>query len=395
MPTITARRRAPAVAPAAASGTWSAVGDLPFAGFWASQRDSAILLADGRVLIAGGEDGSRSALANAALFDPTANTWSSTGNLLTSRRLHTATRLADGRVLVAGGITGANAAPSTGIATAEIFDPSTGSWTATGSMTEPRFSHSATLLANGKILVAGGAAVRSADSNRALYTAELFDPSTGQWAATATMSDARFGHPALALSDGRVLVVGGAVTVGRGQYGAQSYCELFDPTAATWTATGSMASTRKSHEATLLADGTVLATGGDAPTMLQDWNYQPYSLYQAERFTPSTGAWAAAPDMDWGRSHHRAILLGSGKLLVVGGTDSSTFDIGYQNATVFDPTAGSWSGTIGTVLGRWAFAATRLADGRVLAAGGITLSGAAAPGTDQSTVTATTEVYTP
>ncbi|MEZ0109730.1 hypothetical protein ABH920_003744 [Catenulispora sp. EB89] len=385
----------PDAAPAAASGTWTAAGDLPFTGFWAAPHDAAILLTDGRVLLAGGEDGLRDALGNAALFDPTADTWSAAANLLTPRRLHTCTRLADGRVLVVGGVTGAMTDPAAPIAAAEIFDPATGAWTATGSLTEARFSHSATLLADGRVLVAGGCSTRSADSGRALFSAETYNPATGTWTATGAMNDARFGHPAVALHDGRVLVAGGAVTLGHGLYGSLGYCELYDPAAGTWTATGTMGTSRKAHQATLMPDGGVLATGGDAADVLVDWWYSPYSQTAAERFDPNTGAWSSVTDLPWGRSHHRDVLLASGKLLATGGTDSSTFDIGYQNAHIFDPAANAWSGTIGTVAGRWAFAAVRLADGRVLAAGGITLSGAATPILGQSTTTATTEVYTP
>ena len=387
--------RAEAVAPMAAGGAWTASGDLPFAGFWGQPSDAAILLSDGRVLIAGGEDGRRTPLSSAALFTPAAGTWAAAAPLSTPRRLHTATKLADGRVLVTGGIAGPPATPSTGVASAEIYDPAANTWTPVGPMTEPRFSHSATLLPNNKVLVAGGSAARSTESNRALRSTELFDPATGQWTAAPAMAEGRFGHPAVALKDGRVLVVGGAMTVGRGQYAALAFCEIYNPTANTWTTTGSLGTARKAHQATVLADGSVLASGGDIAGVNVGWSFYPYSQSSFERFDPATGAWTTLSDMPWGRSHHRAHLLASGKVLVLGGTDNSTFDIGYQNAGLYDPVAKTWASTVGMVTGRWAPATVTLANGGVLVAGGITLSGAAAPVLGEDVVTASTEIFTP
>ena len=394
----TARRSAVASAAAAATpaaaaaGAWTAAGVLPFAGFWAQPSDAAVVLNDNRVLLAGGEDGRRTPLAGAALFDPGALTWSATGSLLTPRRLHTVTKLADGRVLAVGGIAGPPSTPATGVASAEIFDPTAGTWTATGAMHEARFAHSASLLPDGKVLVAGGNAVRSAQSNRALRTCEIFDPATGQWTQAAPLNDARFGHPAVVLNDHRVLVVGGVVAVGRGRYTALGYCEIYDPTAAKWTPTGSLATPRKSHQAMLLADGTVLATGGDI-VGLQNWTLNPYSLWSSEVFNVAAGTWSAGTDMPYGRSHHRAVRVGA-KALIIGGTDDSSFDIGYQHFDTYDPAAKTWT-TAATVEGRWAPAAVVLNDGRVLLAGGITRSGAAAPVVGESVVTATTEIFTP
>ena len=385
---------APAV-DAAVPGTWSATADLPFAGFWAQPDGAAVLLADGRVLIAGGEDGSRRPFADAALFEPVGGTWSRTGSLWDARRLHTSTRLADGRVLVAGGIGTAPTFPAQGLASAELYDPATGRWTRTGDLRRPRFSHSATLLTDGRVLVAGGSGARSSQSNGSLRSAELYDPATGQWTETAPLTDARFGHPAVRLNDGRVLLVGGALTLGRGQYTALGYCEAYNPATGKWTPTASLAGPRKSHQATLLADGTVLVTGGDMPGFVPDsWTYDPYSQWTAERYDPAKDLWSAEPAMPWGRSHHRTLRLTSGKVLMAGGTDDASFDIGYQNADVYDPVARTWSADFPTVVGRWAPATVALADGRALMFGGITLSGAAAPVVGESVITATAEVFT-
>jgi len=386
---------APAAATATA-GTWTATASLPFAGFWAQPDGAAVLLADGKVLIAGGEDGGRRPFADAALFEPAGGTWTRTGSLWSARRLHTSTRLADGRVLVTGGIGTAPSLPAQGLASAEVYDPATGQWTRTGDLRLARYSHSATLLADGRVLVAGGSGARSAQSNGTLRSAEVYDPATGEWTETAPLTDARFGHPAVRLNDGRVLVVGGVLTIGRGRYTALGYCEAYDPATAAWTPTASLGVARKSHQATLLADDSVLVTGGDLPGLgTETLTYDPYSQWTTERFDPAKDTWSADAEMSWGRSHHRTLRLTSGTLLRAGGTDGASFDIGYQNASTYDPVARTWSADFGTVVGRWAPAAVALADGRALMFGGITLSGVAAPVAGESVVTATAEIFTP
>ncbi|MFI0481127.1 kelch repeat-containing protein [Actinomadura sp. 9N215] len=383
--------------PVAAVGSWTAAKDMPTAGYWALPGDGATLLDDKTVLVAGGEDGARNAKNDCALFKPGPGEWETTGSLTISRRLHTQTRLANGQVLVVGGITGPFSQPLAPVAAAEIYDPGSRSWTATGALHQARFSHSATLLPNGTVLVAGGIAPRDTQSITALASAEIFDPQTGEWTEIAPMHDARGGHPAVPLRNGKVLMVGGMTAIGRALFSGQAFCEIFDPavdpTVSPWTPTGSMATVRKSHQATLLADGTVLVTGGDSQGLRQDWTYSPYSQWTTERFNPGTGVWAPAENMPTGRSHHRAVAMKSGKLLVIGGTDESTFDVGYQNAAVYDPGARTWSDTGGMVTGRWAFAAVGLDDGRVLAAGGMTRSGAAVPDS-ADVVTATSEIFT-
>jgi hypothetical protein len=378
-----------------ATGTWSPAGPLPAAAYWAGPGDGAVTLGDGTVLMAGGEDRARNAQDTAVLFDPATREWEPASGLSVSRRLHSLTKLTDGRVLAVGGLSGPYGGVSqAGVASAEIYDPATRGWTATGALHESRFAHSATLLGDGRVLVAGGVAPRSALSQKALASAEVYDPAAGEWTLTAEpMNDARGGHPAVLLRNGTVLVVGGMTPIGRGLYAGQSFCEVFDPATGAWTPTGGLGSVRKSHQATLLRDGTVLVTGGDSPGLQDDWTYHPYSQWTTERYDPATEAWKGAEAMPTGRSHHRAVLLRSGLLLVIGGTDDSTFDVGYQNAGVYDPRARTWTPTGGMVEGRWAFAAAELADGGVLVAGGLVRSGAAVPDSGD-VVTDTTEIFT-
>ena len=268
-----------------------------------------------------------------------------TGDMGTGRVSHTATLLTNGKVLVAGGSNN-----SGNLATAELFDPATGTFTAIGTMTTARWSYTATLLAhgpastNGKVLLAGGPGGN---------TAELFDPATGTFAATGSMTGPRSEHTATLLNNGKVLLAGGG--------GAPLTAELFDPATGTFTATGAMTQFRVAPTATLLNDGTVLITGG------YDANLDSFAT--AELFNPATGTFTAtAGAMTAARSEHIATLLNSGKVLVTGGIDSNG-DI-LASAELFDPTTGSFSptGALGSV---HAFhTATLLNDGTVLVAGG-------------------------
>jgi hypothetical protein len=204
------------------------------------------LLANGRVLVAGGQVAS--ALASAELFDPASGTWTTTGGLATAREHHTATLLTNGKVLVAGGFDATF--PGGGIlASAELYDPLLGAWTATHGFASGRFHHTATLLPNGKVLGAGGQGTSA--------SAELYDPMLGTWTATGSLDTARSSHTATLLPNGQVLVAGGQVT--SGQLGN---AELYDPASGAWSATGSLIAARYDHTATLLPSGKVLVAGG-------------------------------------------------------------------------------------------------------------------------------------
>jgi hypothetical protein len=156
-----------------------------------------------------------------------------TGSLAMARESHTATLLRNGQVLVAGG---------SGIADAELYESATGTWATTGSLITGRSRHTATLLADGKVLVAGGSDGSSTRS------AELYDPAVGTWEATGPLGRGREDHTATLLSDGRVLVAGGF-----GTNSSLDSAEIYDLASGTWSATASMASARNRHTATLLA----------------------------------------------------------------------------------------------------------------------------------------------
>src|SRR5262249_10298285 len=131
-----------------------------------------------------------------------------------------------------------------------------GNWSNTGSMNVARYEHTATILANGQVLVSGGA-----NDTAILSSAELYNPSTGKWTFTGSMTVPRYGHDAVLLQDGRVLVAGGFPPTCCGTPGLAS-AELYNPATGTWTATGSMTTGRVDFTLTLLSDGKVLAAGG-------------------------------------------------------------------------------------------------------------------------------------
>jgi len=307
---------------------------------------TATLLSTGKALVVGGINhymlvqlGPRPscfpvATNLAELFDPGSGTFTATGAMSIPRSAHTATLLQNNTVLVAGG---SSVTPPT----AEIYDPAAAAFVVTGNMVSVRLRHTATLLPSGKVLLAGG------DSGGA--TAELFDPATGTFAGTGSMTDLRSSHTATLLPSGKVLIAGGINGTGK-----LSTAELYDPVAATFTATGSMGTARGNHTATLLPNGTVLIAGGD------DLNGAP--LASAEIYDPVTGTFAATGTMGTTHTKHTATLLqSSGKVLIAGG--------GNYAAELFDPVAGTFTQTGSMLLSRTSHAALLLPSGKVVVTG--------------------------
>ncbi|MEW6681847.1 MAG: Ig-like domain-containing protein [Nitrospirota bacterium] len=283
------------------------------------------------------DDGSTRVLTSGG----TAGTWQPTGSMGTVRTTHTATLLPNGKVLIAGG-----AGP---LASAELYDPATGIFTPTGSMGTGRYAHKATLLPNGKVLITGGRLDNSAGSE--LASAELYDPATGLFTATGSMGSIRSDHTATLLPNGKVLITGGSYYI----Y-FHATAEVYDPATGVFTPTGSMVATRAHHTATLLPNGTVLITGccGSAT---------------AEVYDPATGIFTATGSMVAARAYwHTATLLPNGNVLVAGGMYPQ--DDGTATAEVYDQAMGVFTltGSMGT--GRMYHTATLLPDGEVLIAGG-------------------------
>ncbi len=254
---------------------------------------------DKRVLVTGGLDINGNPLMSAELYDPGTGTFSpTTGSMQFVHASHTATLLKTGKVLIIGW----------GPATAELFDPSNGTFKATGSMLQARVSHTATLLTSGKVLVAAGIG-QVGGAPGVLAECELYDPAKEIFSATlGHLANARQLHTASLLADGKVLVAGGMLdNAGT----ATATAELFDPTTQMFTATkGTLATARDFHTATVLNDGTVLVTGGDNGTG---------TLATAEVYDPTVESFSPTGSMGSTRESHTATLLNDGTVLVNGG----------------------------------------------------------------------------
>jgi hypothetical protein len=325
------------------------------------------LLLDGRVLCAGGQTDFDVILRSTEIYDPAKQTFTSSGNMTTTRSQHTATLLPDGMVLIVGGDGAAGSA--------ELYDPSNGTFTATGSLLMAREGFNATLLANGKVLITGGVA-RSTEFGEVVADAELYDPSTkvftpaGTYAGslakpaiaisgfastsallpdgtvlfatepsaqiydpasfTFRLTDAMFvstpfgtfqpdyidGQTATLLLNGKILIAGGE----QEDLGRFNSAELFDAASNLFVPTGSMLKARHEHTATLLPDGTVLMAGGQSQMCdMKMYCYFSGTESSADLYDPVKGAFTDAGNMTAPRDWHTATLLNSGNVLLAGG----------------------------------------------------------------------------
>ena len=345
--------------------TWTAAPQMP------TERvagHTATLLANGKLLVAGGVKAAGAGTAAADLFDSVAATWTTVAPMNVMRSSHAATLLADGRVLVTGGSTVSSAAAKGYVnnTSAEIYDPVANTWTALPPMSVARSHHTATLLPDGKVLVVGG--------ENLLYlvepTAEVYDPAANTWTLTrlAPISP-RSQHTATLLPSGLVLVAGGFDIID-GVLTPLSTAELYDPVLHTtsttdlngvttttitggleFTATTPMAFTHYGQSATRLADGHVVIVGGNTS--------------QTELFDATTATWTTQGATAATHSSHGAVLLADGRLLVVGGTQFA-----QPTAELFDPATGLWTTAARMLVIRSNPTATRLPDGSVMVCGG-------------------------
>ncbi len=352
---------------------------------------AAVALKDGRVLICGGTKNLNvgSVQSSAEIYDPAQHKFFPTGSMTTPRMGQTATLLDDGRVLIVGGVR--NLGFRAMLKSAEIYDPETGSFTATAPMSVAREGHTATLLRDGRVLVAGG----SDNGIHTLESAEIYDPKTARWAKTGSMTVPRVAHVAVLLNDGRVLIAGGGRGGRPGGYIAYQNAELFDPRTGKFSAIAAqMKSDRVGPAAVLLKTGRVLIVGGKSGKILTGAGPRTRDLAwftpldTAEIFDPETSEFYAASPMRVPHYLPTATLLSDGDVLVVGGWQMRGNVIsGMYDAEEFSSGAPGFFSSVGPLsVARLENTATLLPDGRVLVAGGIDAKGK---------VTSSVEYYLP
>ena len=271
------------------------------------------------------------------------------GSLIHPRYFNTATLLTDGRVVLAGGLT-----PDI-TDSCEVYDPATNTWTDTGSLQRGRYGHRSVLLADGRVLIMGGAA----SGSNAISSAEIYDPATSSWSSTGNMLSARTNFDAVLLASGKVLVAGGIL-------GASdlSACEIYDPATGNWAATGSLLQRRDSHHLTELVDGRVLVAGGFSQT--------EGTLSQTELYDPVTGTWSASGSLSIPRTNNIQVRLADGRVLVAGGIwRIASHRLRLTGSTeLYDPATGRWTRARSLHVARIDFTANLLRTGRVFVTGG-------------------------
>ncbi len=345
-----------------AVGTWEPVPDL------VSIRGTTtvVLLKDGRALAAGGGVG-QIAVPAAEIFDPNTGVWQSTGSMNQARRGHRAVLLGDGRVLVTGGISEGEL-----LSSAEIYDPATGRWTSTASMGVPRLGNTLTLLSNGNVLSTGGTSADTAagagggQTIRPDNTAEIYNTTTNQWTKTSgAMSTPRFEHTATPLDDGRVLIAGGQGPPIAGSSEALASTELYDPAVDSFRNSNDMSDARFNHTAVLLPDRTVMVSGGAGGTNGDT------SLATAEVFSPGDGRWTNVGALTGSRTGHTATAFPDGRVLVAGGeTVTRGNRRSLASAEIFTLDRGEWRSAGNMNCPRSEASATLLGDGSVLVVAG-------------------------
>ena len=261
------------------TGAWSSAGSLSVARF----AHTATVLQNGKVLVTGGCTASYCSTDTAAseLYDPTSNSWSTTGNLNTARASHTAVRLKTGMVLAIGG--------SPGLTSCELYDPTKGTWINASSTNAGRYLNTTTLLPDGKVLVAGGA-----HGKFPVNSAELYDPTANTWTFTGNMTIGRYAHTATLLTDGTVLVPGGvgqSISCGKDCTGyiPTSKVDIYSEANGAFTASASLSQPQAYQSTTLLKTGGALETGGIGTT-----NICCVVLNTAQIYTPLTLTFSAS-----------------------------------------------------------------------------------------------------
>jgi serpin B len=375
----------PPSTPAPDTSTWQPAGELALARAGAH----AVLLGDGRVLVVGSDNictpgGAWDESVQAEVLDPATATWTATDSLNAPRTDFAALALPDGRALVVGGLTAAEPedGPFGAYSSTKLYDPEDGRWSSAGVLDAARTEPAAAVLPDGRVVVAGGAYVDD-EEIRVLASAEVFDPETATWSPTGDLATARRDARAVTLADGRVLVVGGS-SKGRRlyvEYTPVASAEVYDPAAGTWSPAGTLAAPRSDFSLVALPDGGALVAGGIVGDEM---------TAAAERWDPSGGTWSATGSMRSPAANRSAVLLGDGRVLVAGGIGAAGAGTGGQvagtpvvvladteqgtpaiaAAELYDPATGAWAAATPLPEAREGGSFVTLTDRTVLLVGG-------------------------
>lgn len=335
----------------------------------------------GAVLIAGGCTNEQvPVLDSAELYNPAIGVFSATGSMTSPRTDFAAVLLGNGKVLVTGGVA---TSPATGtpLDTAEIYDPQTGTFGRTGNMSHGRTGHTATLLSDGRVLIAGGS-----DGHVTQSSAELYDPVSGAFASTGSMNLARAWPTATLLRDGTVLVAGRVL----GLEDSAEPAEVYDPHSGNFTATDDMITQCTVGSAILLPDGQVLLAGNDTR-----WTPEPaVEVPCAEVYDPQSRTFNRMANPQSVCGSFAAANLKDAGVLLAGGSDDCVFShVGGLSAELYLPSSRSFRHVGKMNVARYDLDLTPLGDGRVLVTGGLTGAGPMlGPG---APITDTAEIYDP
>ena len=312
------------------SGKWTLTGSMAEA----REYFPAVVLKTGKVMVSGGLGTSSVILGSAELYDPKTGLWTSAGSLSVARLGHTATLLSSGKVLVTGGCLDDLCATTTGVS--ELYDPTSNTWSTTGTLNTARYFHTAVALKTGKVLAIGG----SIGSGATTTSCELYDSTKGTWTSTTSTNTARYLNTATLLNDGKVLVAGSDAS----RFPVSS-AELYDPTATKWTLTGNMTTGRYAHTASLLTDGTVLVAGGIGTSISCGKDCTSYiPTNKVDIYNESTGTFTATASLSQSLAYHSTTILSSGRAMEAGGLATTSVCCTVENtASIYTPLSLSFS----------------------------------------------------